>query len=265
VIKNLDHLEEKKIIDRTIKQKATKYLCHHKKSESDGISYIPMYKAADRVATDQLKKKRKLSTNFIEVDHNGEKIYIRKSTLVWLLQEGERVSSDRLFRVRLKQPCSSSLHHTPTKEMKQAKVTVPQAECLVELGDLCAFNDKHSWMIGRVIQFAYYKETLKGSRQYKSTKAPSDSNSIGVLCSWFQQHNSDFKISTESKVSFNYVPITRYICTLSLGCIELIEGAKHTKPYVSQLPTMSLLYTASHFRLSQQTIEMINLCASERI
>jgi len=56
-----------------------------------------MHKAADRVATDQLEKKRKLSNNFIEVDHNGEKIYIRKSTLVWPFQEGERVSSDRLF------------------------------------------------------------------------------------------------------------------------------------------------------------------------
>ena len=51
-IKNLKQLEKKKVIDITIKQKATKYLCHHNKSESDGISCIPMYKAADRVATD---------------------------------------------------------------------------------------------------------------------------------------------------------------------------------------------------------------------
>ena len=30
--------------------------------------------------------------------------FIRKTTAVWLFQEGERVSSDRLFRVRAKQP-----------------------------------------------------------------------------------------------------------------------------------------------------------------
>ena len=30
--------------------------------------------------------------------------FIRKTTAVWLFQEGERVSSDRLFRVREKQP-----------------------------------------------------------------------------------------------------------------------------------------------------------------
>ena len=47
VIKNLEQLEKKKVVDRIVKQKATKHLCHHK-SESDGISCICMYKAADR-------------------------------------------------------------------------------------------------------------------------------------------------------------------------------------------------------------------------
>ena len=108
-----------------------------------------------------------MSFKFISVAHNGETIYIRKSTLVWLFQEGERVSSDRLFRVRVKQPYSTSLHHIPTKELKEIKLTIPQVEDHIQLGDLCAFNYKHSWMIGRVVQFAYYKETLKGNRQYK--------------------------------------------------------------------------------------------------
>jgi len=41
---------------------------------------------------------------FVEVQANGQNVFIRKTTAVWLLQEGERVSSDRLFRVRCKQP-----------------------------------------------------------------------------------------------------------------------------------------------------------------
>ena len=41
---------------------------------------------------------------------DGQSIFIRKTTAVWLLQEGERVSTDRLFRVRHKQPCSTNVY-----------------------------------------------------------------------------------------------------------------------------------------------------------
>ena len=41
---------------------------------------------------------------FVEVEHNDKKVFIHKTTAAWLLQEGERVSSDRLFRVHTKQP-----------------------------------------------------------------------------------------------------------------------------------------------------------------
>ena len=71
---------------------ATKYLRHQTQSETDGKSCIPMYRAVDPKASDQNDQKRKkLSFKFISVAHNGETIYIRKSTLVWLFQEGERV------------------------------------------------------------------------------------------------------------------------------------------------------------------------------
>ena len=53
----------------------------------------------------------KKDNGFLEVLHNGEVIYTNKSMLQYTcsldLQEGERVSSDRLFRVRIKQPYSS--------------------------------------------------------------------------------------------------------------------------------------------------------------
>ena len=45
---------------------------------------------------------------FVKVTNNDEKgTYIRKSSAVWLFQEAERVSSDRLFRVQAKQPTES--------------------------------------------------------------------------------------------------------------------------------------------------------------
>ncbi len=45
---------------------------------------------------------------FLKVSgEDGKSVFIRKITAVWLFQEVERVSSDRLFRVRNKQPYSS--------------------------------------------------------------------------------------------------------------------------------------------------------------
>ena len=47
---------------------------------------------------------------FVEVlTHNRKSILIQKSTALWLLQEGERLSPDRIFRVRSTQPYSESL------------------------------------------------------------------------------------------------------------------------------------------------------------
>jgi len=56
------------------------------------------------------KVQYRMQTNkskFSEVTMNGRSYFIRKTTAVWLLQEGERVSADQLFRVRCKQPFSS--------------------------------------------------------------------------------------------------------------------------------------------------------------
>ena len=44
---------------------------------------------------------------FIKVNVKGQDVLIRKTTAIWLFQETERISADRLFRVRLKQPFAS--------------------------------------------------------------------------------------------------------------------------------------------------------------
>jgi len=43
----------------------------------------------------------------VQVTDNSKKVYIRKSTTIWLFQKCECVFSDCLFRVRAKQPHSS--------------------------------------------------------------------------------------------------------------------------------------------------------------
>ena len=44
---------------------------------------------------------------FVEVKLGGRNVYIRKTTAIWLFQDTERVSSDRIFRVRATQPGQS--------------------------------------------------------------------------------------------------------------------------------------------------------------
>ena len=66
---------------------------------------IPMYASAE---SNKVVEKRKKFCPFVEVkDDNGGAIYIKKTTAVWLIQESERVSSDRFYRVRRDQPYSS--------------------------------------------------------------------------------------------------------------------------------------------------------------
>ena len=88
---------------------------------------------------------------------------------MWLFQEGERVSSDRLFRVRKTQPHSNdpdAQKTTPTDQIVQQE---PIVSSTLQIGDLCIFLDTRTpkiWNFGTVIKFAYYKEKTKKSRQY---------------------------------------------------------------------------------------------------
>ena len=67
---------------------------------------IPMYASVEntRKKTERCKK----VSPFVEVKaDNGSTIFIKKTTAVWLIQESERVSTDRFYRVRRKQPNTS--------------------------------------------------------------------------------------------------------------------------------------------------------------
>ena len=122
------------------------------------------------------------------VEHNGKRMFIHKTTAVWLFQEGERVSANCLFRVREIQPyIINSAVISSCEDSKPAVVTkLP----VLEVGNICVFLKKRGdsiWQIGRVLQFAYYLERTKKAKQYKATKVNIEENlgKVGVLCSWF--------------------------------------------------------------------------------
>ena len=208
-VENLADLEEKRIIDGTVKEKIT-YLCRSNACRSDGRSSVSLYRVAD---LNDASAKRK-SNNFLAVHHKGEEIFIRKTTLVWLFQEGERVSTDRLFRVRDKQPYSTPVQQISTK---CNDLSLPQVQEYVELGDICVFQENitpKGWSIGRITQFANYKESLKSDRQYKSSRALVESN-VGALCTWFEcSKEDDNKFYYSNERSMEYIPISKsYVCT----------------------------------------------------
>ena len=73
---------------------------------------IPMYSLKDHGSLDHYilslsTNAKQVYTPFVEVNVKGHAVLIRKTIAMWLFQETERVSADRLFRVRLKQPYAS--------------------------------------------------------------------------------------------------------------------------------------------------------------
>ena len=127
--------------------------------------------------TDELPEN---NSHFLKVElDNGKDTFIRKSTAVWLFQETERVSSDRLICVRAKQPNEIKFH--PVKET--AETLQPSKFISIKIGDMCAFKDTcKSFKIGKVLQFVEYNN--KKQKAYKGDHANVNHN-CGVICTWY--------------------------------------------------------------------------------
>ena len=78
-------------------------------------SGMPIYEHVETQDKKGRKQNQKSFNPFVEVHmRDGLSTFIRKTTAVWLLQEGERVSTDHLFRVRHKQPYSTDIYASTT-------------------------------------------------------------------------------------------------------------------------------------------------------
>jgi len=94
-------------------------------------------------------KKGKQACRFVEVK---KAVYTHKTTAIWLLQERKRVSSDWLFRVRVKQTLP-----TNKSALQNAAVvsTMPTVCNTVEVDAFCVFtfrtdhDHNMDWRIGK--------------------------------------------------------------------------------------------------------------------
>ena len=89
-------------------------------------------KKIDQLPVCEKKSVRKFSS-YVEIKHTNKTLYLNKTTTMWLLQEGERVSSDRLFRVRSKQPFSTDA----STQKKSVATTTPTVCSALEVGEIC--------------------------------------------------------------------------------------------------------------------------------
>ena len=220
----INQLKEAKLIDNDLHAKLNhinKILVTRVKNDS--ISMFEM--KDDKDNSRPLPSKCRL----LEIEYNGKRMFIHKTTAVWLFQEGERVSADRLFRVRETQPYKNNSKFVSLNEASNPNIAARQAA--LEVGNMCVFLKKSSesiWQIGRVLQFAYYLEKTKKARQYRGTTLNIEENlgKVGVLCSWFVKTKTGiFTLEHDdlNMISHKFCPISSYICTLSSDSFELVE------------------------------------------
>ena len=103
LLKDIDNLHANEVIDSSVKERAN--------AISKNIILPLAHVLSEGAKKEGAKKegaKEEEKTQFLTVDKGNNSVQIRKRTAVWLFQESERLSSDRLFRVRSKQPGQKS-------------------------------------------------------------------------------------------------------------------------------------------------------------
>ena len=263
VLQVLETFEKKEIITSEANIKlATVY--KSKNFSTGGKTTIPTYKLTE--SENKERQKFKKDKKFIEIIHNGESVFVRKTTLVWLFQEGERISNDRLFRIRLKQPFNKTLQDDASQSEDSS---LPVVNEHISLGDICVFRTPKSisselFRIGRVTHFAYYKERLKKDRQFKNTIAKIQS-SVGALCSWYHpaKENSQLFVHIPNE-NPNYVSLSdSYVCTLFFSCFQEVKGTEIKGMQLGPLPLQSVLHTARELVISKSAYNFINKIVSD--
>ena len=88
-----------------------------------------------------------------------------------------------------------------------------------EKGPLCIFIKEKEWKIGKILQFAKYKEKTKQAQKYKGYVAEFSANGIGALCSWYppvKDFSTMFQLSqlNGEAVVHSYIPVSSYLCSL---------------------------------------------------
>ena len=162
-------------------------------------------------------------TPFVEVTIKGHAVLIRKTTAVWLFQETERVSADRLFRVRLKQPFGSDLSVKNTlavtidqnsyddrNVMASDTAMTPESTCAIDQNP----NDKNSVVHDTAITLKS-TSTINLNPDSDNGKSPSCKTMITNTDDDSDRHDDTGDCTQVSEIC------TREKCWLKIGCYVL--------------------------------------------
>lgn len=179
---------------------------------------------------------------------------------MWLLTEGERVSSDRFFRVRTIQPFSEISRVSRESSQMSSR---PHTANSVNIGDICVFDTGDC---GFRVGFAYFKEKYKKAKEYKYKSVVFDTSlekeHIGVLCTWYKKiPDKVFTLSTVQ--THQYQSLSTYVCTLPFGCLASIDchnDAMVISPTTIMKPNNEALsiMTSKTLPLTDQSLSIIN-------
>ena len=243
------------------KQKESLTVKHKTAFKRVPCNTIPMFEETNKKARSPLKH-----SPYVVIQVNGKDYCINKTTVVWLLQEGERVSCDRLFRVRSKQPYTND----SVKSVPHPVGNEPAHCDKIAVGDLCVFQVQgtSNWRVGKVLKFCYYKQKAMTCQQYRGSAAKVMSTEhIGVLCSWYSEVKegifSCLPTSDTREMIHTYVPTSLYLCTLTNGCFKSIEKNLKASSDVEVVPSgvyneRLSLTTAYELTLTQEALANIS-------
>ena len=222
-------------------------------------SGMPCY-AFTNISTIAEENSKKTFSPYVDVTHNDRTFSIRKTTAVWLLQESERVSTDRLFRVREKQPFESTLQALTTVSSPN-----PVISATIAVGNLCVFKFIPDWKLGRVLQFAKYdSDAKKYHKSYKDNSVKTDIKNVGVLCTWYECVKDNlFQLARNSEN--DYTPIEEYVCVVPEDCVS-VSVTEEDVSNSSVLPAKSQSsITAKSFLIKEQCMaSLISMIESHK-
>ena len=204
---------------------------------------------------------------FVQIQRGEKTVYIRKTTVIWLLQEGEWVPSDRLFRVRAKQPHAfSTTKSTCIMQGKmQGDTFDPTVSQTISVGNVCVFKfSANEWKIGRVLSFAYYLERYKSSQVYTNTTfhfADQSKKPVGVLCTWYvpkHDQNPQKFILADQNTSHQHISVDCYVCTLSHSCMEWTNSSSLVTPTILERSPEDFMLKEKEFTLTSRATSAIH-------
>ena len=174
------------------------------------------------------------------------------------------MSSDRLFRVRNKQPYSSD-SSKPINSTENEHCALPTIATTVSVGQFCVFKageGSDKWSVGKILQFA---KLGKSVQQFKNSSVNPSLPDIGVLCSWFESQKGStrhFKLFENPGITHTFIPTSLYVCTLNNCCVQARQHPNSPVAAASILPKYTRhqqkLVTATEFTLTAVCESFIN-------